>query len=115
MENRRKLVRLEVKDFLEIRPLDEKIDRYKGKTKDITLMGICFCSSIAWRRGQMVFIDYFLPEELDSVKLRVEVVWTEFIGDSEGYFCGGKIIDVECDKQEKFSSYYFQKLKERPI
>ena len=112
MEKRR-LIRLEVSDFLEIRPLDEVARKIKGKTKDFSLMGICFSSEVECKKGQVLFIDYFIPQDLDSVKLKVVIIWSEFISPQEGYFCGGEIVSVEENKHEKFANYYFQKLRER--
>ena len=111
--NRRRLVRVEVKDFLQIRPENEVAKTVKGLSKDFTLMGICFSSEIEWQKGQVLTIDYFIPQELDSVKLKVVVVWAEFIGPQDGYFCGCEIIDVEEEKQATFAHYYFQRLQER--
>lgn len=113
MENKRRLIRLNVGDFLEIQPLFEEGKLYKGKSKDFSLMGICFSSQVEWEKGQVLLIDYFIPEELDSVKLKIVVVWSEFIDVENGYFCGGEIIEVEEPKQEKFANYYFKKLQER--
>lgn len=113
MDNRRRLIRLEVSDFLEIRPLNEVATTIKGASKNISLMGICFSSEIEWQKGQLLHIDYFIPDEMDSVKLRVVIVWSELIDSSQGYFCGGEIIKVEQGKEEKFANYYFQKLQER--
>jgi hypothetical protein len=113
MENKRKLIRLDTRDFLEIRPLKEIAKRVEGKGRNFSLMGICFSSQVEWQKGQVLLIDYFLPQQLDSVKLKVIVVWSEFISSQEGYFCGAEIIEVEEEKQDKFASYYFQKLKER--
>ncbi|UCG35196.1 MAG: PilZ domain-containing protein [Candidatus Omnitrophota bacterium] len=113
MNNRRRLIRVEVKDFLQIQPLNEVGKRIQGKARDFSLMGICFASEMEWQKGQVLFIDYFIPEELDSVKLKIVVVWSEFIDPAVGYFCGGEIIDVEEEKQATFAHYYFQKLRER--
>lgn len=113
MENRRKLIRLNVGDFLEIRPLDDQQRTYKAKAKDLTLMGVCFSCDAEWQKGQVLLIDYFIPEELDSVKLKMVVSWSEFIDPENGYFCGGEIIDIEAAKEDKFASYYYQRLKER--
>ncbi len=100
-------------DFLEIRPLGEVGRVQRGKAKDLTLMGICFSSEVEWQKGQVLLIDYFVPDELDSVKLKLVVIWSEFIDPQNGYFCGGEIIEVEESKQEKFANYYFKKLQER--
>lgn len=113
MDNQRRLLRLEVKDFLEIRPLNELAEYVKGDSRDFTLMGICFTSQVEWKKGRVLLIDYFIPDELDSVKLKVAVVWSEFIDPQNGYFCGGQIVEVENEKQDKFANYYFQKLKDR--
>ena len=113
MENRRRLIRIEVSDFLEIKPLDEVARKVKGEVKNFSLMGICFTSEIEWKRGQVLFIDYFITEALDSVRLKLAVVWSEYIDEKQGYFCGGEIIDVEEEKQAIFANYYFQKLKEK--
>lgn len=113
MENKRRLIRLNVGDFLEIRPVHEVGKVHAGKSQDLTLMGICFSSAMEWARGQVLIIDYFIPDELDSVKLKIVVVWSEFIGPDKGYFCGGEIIEVEEAKQEKFANYYFKRLQER--
>ena len=74
MENRRRLLRLNVGDFVEVRALDEVGKVYKGKAKDISLMGICFSSDTEWKNGQVLLIDYFIPEELDSIQDRKSVV-----------------------------------------
>lgn len=113
MDNRRVLLRLDVEDFLQIKPLNESTRATKGKSKDFSLMGICFSSAVQWQRGQLLLIEYFLPQEMDSVKLKVIVVWSELIDKEQGYFCGGEIVEIEDGKQEKFSVYYFEKLKER--
>lgn len=113
MDNQRKLIRLEVKDFLEIRPLDEVASVARGKAENFTLMGICFMSQLEWKKGQVLLIDYFMPSELDSVKLKISVVWCELVDLEKGYFCGGEIMTVEEEKEDKFAGYYFQKLKER--
>ncbi len=110
-QNRRGLIRLEVSDFLEIRPLNEVARMVKGEARNITSMGICFSSEMEWRKGDVLLIDYFLPREFDSVKLKIAVVWSEFIDRDKGYFCGGEIIEVEKEKEEKFYSYYQGRLK----
>jgi hypothetical protein len=43
------------------------------------------------------------------------VVWSEFINKESGYFCGGQILEVEDEKQEKFSHYYSTRLKEKTV
>ena len=113
--NRRKLIRLDANDFLEMRPLNEVGKRIKGESKNITPMGICFSSEMEWRKGEVLFINYFLPDDFDSVKLKVTVVWSEYIDAHAGYFCGAEIMDIEKDKQDKFSNYYSQKLKDHPL
>ncbi|MFA7676739.1 MAG: PilZ domain-containing protein [Candidatus Omnitrophota bacterium] len=113
MENNRKLIRLNVGDFLEIKPVDKGDRSYKGKTRDLTLMGICFSSQAQWERGQVLEIDYFISEEMDSFKIKIVVVWSEFIDTAHGYFCGGEIIEIEEGKQDKFAGYYLKRLQER--
>ncbi len=113
MENKRRLIRLDVGDFLKIRPLDEVGACIKSESTNFSLMGICFSSESEWQKGQVLLIDYFIPEELDSVQLKIVVVWSELIDSKCGYFCGGEVIDVEEAKQEKFASYYFKRLKDR--
>ncbi|MFH1505146.1 MAG: PilZ domain-containing protein [Candidatus Omnitrophota bacterium] len=113
MDNKRRLVRLDVGDFLEVQSLNEIGRTYSGKSKDITLMGVCFSSKAEWPRGSVLLIDYFIPEDLDSVRLKMTVVWSELIDADAGYFCGGEIIDIQDNKQGKFANYYFKKLKER--
>lgn len=113
MDNRRRFLRFEVSDFLEIRPLNEVARYVKGHTFNLSLMGICFSSEIEWKTGQVLFIDYFIPQQLDSVKLKVVVAWSELIDDEHGYLTGVQIIDIEKNKEERFINYYFQKLKER--
>jgi hypothetical protein len=113
MDNRRRLIRLNVGDFLELRPLHEVARVHTARTRDFTLMGICFSCEMEWEKGQVLVIDYFIPDELDSVKLKIVVIWSEFIDSQKGYFCGGEIIEVEEAKQEKFANYYFRRLQER--
>lgn len=115
MANNRRLVRLKVSDFLEVRPLNEVARCFKAKACDLTPMGICFNCEMEWKRGHVLFIDYFIPEEFESIKLKVAIVWSEFIDNEKGYFCGGEIMEVEEGKQEKFSNYYTKRLKETSL
>jgi hypothetical protein len=115
MANNRKLIRLKVSDFLEIRPLNEVAKCFRAKACDVTPMGICFNCEMEWKRGHVLMIDYFIPEEFESIKLKVAIVWSEFIDTEKGYFCGGEIIEVESGKQEKFTSYYTKRLKETSL
>lgn len=112
MNNKRRLIRLAVEDFLEIKPSSETNTLYRTKVRDITPMGVCFFSEVEWRRGQVLIIDYFLPHEMDSVNFKLSVIWSEFIDEEKGYFCGGEIIEIDENKQDMFIRYYFQKLKE---
>ncbi|MCF7907997.1 MAG: hypothetical protein K9L86_03890 [Candidatus Omnitrophica bacterium] len=114
MENKRRILRLNVGDFVEIRPLSEVGKVHKGKAKDISPMGICFSSDTEWKTGQVLLIDYFIPEELDSIQLKLVVAWSEFIDPESGYFCGGELIDVEPSKETTFATYYFKRLQDRP-
>lgn len=112
MDNKRKFLRLEVQDFLEISPLNELAQFSKGGSFNLSLMGICFSSEVRWEKGQVLFIDYFIPTEMDSVRLKVGVVWSEYISDKDGYLNGAEIIYLEKEKETKFVNYYYQKLKE---
>jgi len=112
MKEQRRLVRLNVADFLDIRAADsQKVIR--STAVNITSMGICFSSQDEWQKGQTLTIYYFMPDELDSVQLTVRICWTEFINPKQGYFCGGEILSIEEDKQEKFIAYYTQRLEDR--
>lgn len=106
-------MRLETTDFLKILPLNEVGKVIKGAVKDFTPEGVCFTSEMEWQKGQVLLIDYFISDEGDSVQLKIVVIWSELIDSKSGYFCGGRIIHMEDDKAEKFSSYYLRKLKER--
>lgn len=113
MEQRRRLIRLDAADFIEVRTLNEVGKVYQAHAKNFTLMGICFSCELEWQKGQVLLIDYFLPEALDSVRLKMVVSWSEFIGPEDGYFCGGEIIEIEQEKQEQFANYYLKKLQQR--
>ncbi|MBN3040510.1 MAG: PilZ domain-containing protein [Candidatus Omnitrophica bacterium] len=113
MDNKRRLVRLDTGDFLEVHTLNEVGRVCSAKSRNFSLMGVCFSCQNEWQKGQVLLIDYFIPDELDSVRIKMVVVWSEFIGPEVGYFCGGEILDVEEAKQEKFSNYYFKKLQDR--
>jgi len=112
MENRRRIIRLEVSDFLAIKPLNEVAKTIKAKTKDLSPMGMCFVSNTQWHKGQVLLIDYYIPEELDSVEIKSRVVWSEFVDTNSGYFCGVEVINVEPGKEDIFYNYYSSKLKE---
>ncbi len=113
MDNRRRFLRFDVRDFLEIRPLNEPAKVSGAHTVNLSLMGICFFSQVEWKVGQVLYIDYFIPDELDSVKIKAVVVWSEFIDHDRGYLNGVELIDVEPDKEDKFIRYYFQQLKKK--
>jgi len=112
VEEKRRLIRLNVEDFLEIQPLNEVGVCIKGKSKNFSLMGVCFVSRKEWQKGQVLRIDYFIPEELDSVRLKIVVAWSEFIDFENGYFCGGEVADIEESKQDKFANYYFKQIRD---
>lgn len=112
MDNRRKFLRLEVQDFLEIKPLTELAKFTKGGSVNLSLMGICFSSEIRWEKGQVLLIEYFIPKEMESVRLKVAIMWSEYISDNDGYLNGAAIIDIDQDKETKFVNYYYQRLKE---
>ncbi|SRR4030042_3408481 len=112
MDNKRRLVRLDVGDFLEIRTLNEVGKVHQARSKNFNLMGVCFSCHMEWQCGQVLLIDYFIPEELDSVRLKMVVIWSEFVSPENGYFCGGEIVEVEASKQDKFAHYYLKKLQD---
>jgi hypothetical protein len=113
MDNQRRLIRLDSSDFLQINPINEVGEIYEAEAKDFTFMGICFCSSIEWKKGQVLAINYFIPEDNEPVKMKMVVIWSEFISSSQGYFCGGQITDIEEKSQAQFAHYYYKKLKEK--
>lgn len=113
MDNKRRLVRLEATDFLQVKPLNEVGKFYKGEVKDFSFMGICFCSSVEWKNGQVLSINYFLPDSEEPVQIKMVVIWSEFISSGQGYFCGGRIIEVDPKNQTEFAHYYYKKLQER--
>jgi len=113
MENRRKFLRFETEDILEVRPLPEVAKKFRSLTKDFTPIGICFYSDFKWERGQVLFIEYFIPEELEPVKIKANVVWSEFISDRKGFMVGVGILDMEDKNSDKFVHYYFKKVKEK--
>lgn len=106
---------MKVGDFLEIRSLNEVARVVKAKVQDVTPMGICFSSEMEWKRGQVLLIDYFIPDEFDSIKLKIAVIWSEFISTQEGYFCGGEITEIEKEKQDAFTNYYFNKIQSQSL
>lgn len=113
MDNKRRLIRLETNDCLQISPLSEVGRIQPADVKNFTFMGVCFCSSVEWKKGQVLEINYFLSETNRSIKMKMLVVWSEFISSRQGYFCGGRIIDIEKENQAQFAYYYYKKLKGR--
>lgn len=113
MENRRRFLRFESEDFLEIRPLNEPAKSYKEKAYNFSPLGICFFSSYCWQPGQVLFVEYFIPEEMEPVKFKVNVVWSEFISEKKGFLVGAEIISLEEENSPLFINYYFRKIKER--
>ncbi|MDD5440905.1 MAG: hypothetical protein PHZ27_01675, partial [Candidatus Omnitrophica bacterium] len=69
MNNKRKVIRLECGDFLDMR-LSDKGEKIRGEVRDFSLMGICFSSNKNWVKGQDIYIDYFMRDELDAVRMR---------------------------------------------
>ena len=113
IDNRRKFVRFDVEDILEVRPVSEVAKKFKVKSKDLSLIGICFYSDFKWERGQVLVIDYFLPDDYEPVKVKCNVVWSEFVDDHQGFLVGVEILDIDRDSSEKFTNYYFKKVRER--
>jgi len=112
VENRRRFLRLKTEDFLKILPLDETSCQIKGKVFNFSLLGVCFSSPVKWEKGQVLLIDYFIPSQLDSVKLKVAIIWSELVSEDE-YLCGAQIVDIDREKENIFINYYFHKLKEK--
>lgn len=113
MGNKRRFVRFETEEILEIKPLSEVAKKHKAVSKDLSLIGICFFSEYKWETGQVLEIDYFLPNELEPVKIKAGVVWSELISDKQGFLVGVEILDIENQHESKFISYYFKKVKEK--
>ncbi|MCF7917041.1 MAG: PilZ domain-containing protein [Candidatus Omnitrophica bacterium] len=113
MDNQRKLIRLETSDFLQVKPINEVGRIYEAEVKDFTFMGICFSSSVEWKKGQVLALNYFLSQSNQPVKMKMVVIWSEFIGSKQGYFCGGQITSIEEKNQAEFAHYYYKKLKEK--
>ncbi len=112
-ENRRKFVRFEVEDILEIRPVSEVAKKFKVRSKDLSLIGICFYSDFKWEKGQVLIVDYFLPDDYEPVKVKCNVVWSEFINDQQGFLVGVEILDIGRENSDKFINYYFEKVRKR--
>ena len=104
---------MDVNDFLQVRCLDEPKERLRARSRNLSPMGICFSSDYEWRRNQVLLIEYFLRDDMESVKLKVAVRWSEFIDSERGYFCGGAIYEIERGKEDMFINYYFQQLKDK--
>ncbi|MFH1768274.1 MAG: PilZ domain-containing protein [Candidatus Omnitrophota bacterium] len=113
MDNKRRFLRFEVDDFLRMEAVNEVMRFSDGRCFNLSLMGMCFFSQVEWQVQQGLIIDYFIPDSLDTVKLKVVVVWSELIGEQEGYLTGAEIVAMEEDKETQFINYYFHKLKER--
>jgi len=113
MSNRRKFLRFETRDFLEIKPLNEVAKYTKASSFNISLMGICFSSEVKWEVGQVILIDYFVPDEMESVKIKTVISWSEYIDEKTGFLAGAQIINIEEEKENLFINYYFQKLKKK--
>ena len=113
MENRRRFVRFEVEDILEVKPLGEVAKKFRSLSRDISLIGICFFSDFRWDKGQVLLIEYFIPQALEQVKIKTSVVWSEFINDAKGFLVGVEILDIEQKNAGKFIDYYFRKVRER--
>ncbi|RKY43118.1 MAG: hypothetical protein DRP80_05975 [Candidatus Omnitrophota bacterium] len=112
-ENRRRFIRFETEDILEVRPLPEIAKKIKVISKDFSLIGICFFSEYQWEKGQVLLVEYFLPEELEPVKIKANVVWAEFVDEKKGFLVGVEILDIEEKNAEKFLHHYFKKVKEK--
>ncbi len=101
----RSIVRVNSEDFL-------KISSIKGTVKKddyLFNINICFDSPTEWRKGQELFIDYFLAEALDSIELVILVLWSEFISPKVGYFIGGEVIKVQDIKKSIFMTHFVNK------
>ncbi|OQX80132.1 MAG: hypothetical protein B6D56_05705 [Candidatus Omnitrophica bacterium 4484_70.1] len=112
MNNRRRFLRLETEDFLKVLPLNEVAREVEGKVFNLSLLGICFSSPVKWEKGQVLLIEYFIPPQLDSIKLKIMIIWSELVKENE-YLCGAQIIDIDHSKEDMFVNYYFHKLKEK--
>ncbi len=110
MENRRRFLRFDTSDFLEIEPLGEPA-KISAEARNINPLGICFFSPQEFRRGQSLKIYYFIPDQMQPSVLRCSVVWCEYISDEKGFLVGVEISDVEVNP-EGFMRYYFRKIGE---
>ena len=111
--NKRRFVRFNVEDILEIRAVTEVAKKFRSVSRDFSLIGMCFFSDFKWDPGQVLIIEYFMPEELEAVKIKANVVWSEFIDDRKGFLVGVEILDIDNKNADKFTQYYFRKVKER--
>ena len=113
MENKRRFVRFETEDILEIKPLPEIAKKIKAVSQNFSIIGICFFSDYKWKKGQVLLIEYFIPEELEPVKMKASVVWAEFVDERKGFLVGVEILDIEEKNAERFVNHYFKKVREK--
>ncbi len=113
MLNKRRFVRFDSDEILEVKPLNDKIKSCKAITKDLSLLGICFFSDFKWEIGQVLEIHYFLSGSLKPVKIKAKVVWSELISDSQGFLVGVEIMNIEDKDAPKFVAHYFKKVKDK--
>jgi hypothetical protein len=113
MLNQRRFVRFDSDEILEVRPLSEKVSKYKTVAKDLSLLGICFFSDFKWDSGQGLEIDYFLSGSVNPVKIKARVVWSELISDSQGFLVGVEIININDNDAPGFVAHYFKKVKDK--
>lgn len=112
-KNRRRFIRVEADDLLEVRPLIKETEAgLRAKASNVSAMGLCFFSQLEWRKGQVMLIDYFIPDMNKSVKLKAVAVWSEFVDNRQGYLCGCEILDMEQERDE-FLDYYFKILRRK--
>mgnify|MGYP007109722286 CR=1 FL=1 len=107
-------VKIELRNILDIRALSE-VARYTKRSDgfDFSTFRVCFCSAIGWKTGQVILMDYFIPANLECVKLKIGVVLSEFVDEKNGYFIGGRIIEVEEGKEGKLLATIFKDIKNK--
>ncbi len=118
---RRRFVRLDVeaKVNFRIKEIDgEQVlsERIGGKSKNISVEGICFSSQNQLKIGSKIELEVFLPGS-EPVHMQGEVAWSSPVqpkmGSKAAFDTGVKLLNIQKTDENKFLVYICNKMTER--
>ncbi|MDP8234093.1 MAG: PilZ domain-containing protein [Candidatus Saelkia tenebricola] len=117
-DEKRKYIRLEVDAVIGVSVADDaqesSFEGFSASAKNISAEGICFVSDKQLAVGGILKVKVVLTEGSEPFFLKGEVKWSNSVprGDKTVFDIGVKILDIDKNDEQRFTSYVCSKMSE---